>query len=31
MSRHSEAIRIGVSAIGLLTITFCFLVLAFSL
>ena len=31
MSRHSEAVQISVSAIGLLAITFCFLLLAFSL
>ena len=31
MSRHVEAIQVGVSAIGLLAVTFCFLLLAFSL
>jgi hypothetical protein len=31
MSRSAEAIRIGVSAIGLLAATFCFLLLAFCL
>jgi hypothetical protein len=31
MSKHCEVIHISVSALGLLAITFCFLVLAFSL
>ncbi len=31
MSRHSEVIQVGISAIGLLAVTFCFLLLAFSL
>jgi hypothetical protein len=31
MSKCSELIHIGISAIGLLAVTFCFLVLAFSL
>jgi hypothetical protein len=31
MSRHYEVIQVGVSAIGLLAVTFCFLLLAFSL
>jgi hypothetical protein len=31
MRKHAEVIQIGTSAAGLLLITFCFLVLAFSL
>ena len=31
MWKHSEAIQIGTSAVGLLFVTFCCLVLAFSL
>lgn len=31
MSKHYEVIQVGVSAIGLLAVTFCLLLLAFSL
>lgn len=31
MPRHVEIIRVGLSALGLLTLTFGFLLLAFSL
>ena len=31
MSRQYEVIQVGISAIGWLAVTFCFLLLAFSL
>ncbi len=31
MWKHYETIQVGASAVGLLVITFCFVVLAFSL
>ena len=31
MSKHYEVVEVSLSAIGLLAVTFCFLVLAFSL
>ena len=31
MSKHCEVIQLGISALGLLAFTFCFLVLAFCL
>jgi hypothetical protein len=31
MFKHSEVVEVGVSAIGLIALTFCFAVLAFCL
>ena len=31
MSRHGEVIQVGFEAVGLIALTFCFLVLVFSL